>query len=158
MDGKWLWAAYKNGEAKFEPSIFPPGLTKDDFDLEQDSLLAKIFAQYDTFILETDVESRGKMPVGLVTIEPGGPIGNEYERLFPHLSWFWWASPRNRYEALFKFFLKYDEEYHFMVHVRLQSEADRICRHLTGLGILKKIGEAKNWYEDGTAVLYEGKS
>ena len=85
--------------------------------------------------------------------------GNEDDmRVFPHLAWFWWASPRNKYEALFKFFLKYDEEVHFMIYADKGGEADRICSHLSELKILRKIGFSRNWSVGKETTLYEGKA
>lgn len=73
----------------------------------------------------------------------------------PHFHWFWWSTPRNRYEASFKFFDKLAEDAPFVIAVELDKEAFRMAEHLKSAGLMRRVGTSHNWEPNKVMALYE---
>lgn len=146
LDKQWLWAAYRHGKAEFAEGVFPKDLSQEEFDRMAIPILGGIDFPY---LMEGHVKDQGIIPVGLAAFHV---VGNHVE---PHLYWFWWATPRNRYEATFKFFDKLAEDAPFVIAVEKDKEAFRMAEHLKNAGIMRRIGTSHNWEPDKIMALYE---
>lgn len=145
-DKQWLWAAYRHGEADFAPDAFPKGLEQKDFDAIAEKVIDSIDYPY---LMKGYVEEKGIIPVGLAATR----IVNYHVE--PHFFWFWWATPRNKYEATFKFFDKLREDAPFVISVEKDGDSFRMAEHLKKAGIMKRIGTSCNWEPNKIMALYE---
>ena len=145
-DKQWLWAAYRHGKGGFEDQTFPEGLSQQEFDRIANEALQSMDYPY---ILKAHMPERGVTPVGFARIDI---VRHHVE---PHIYWFWWATPRNKYEATFKFFDKLSEDAPFVIAVELGSEAFRMAEHLKAARVMSRIGTSHNWEPNKVMALYE---
>lgn len=145
MDKKWLWAAYRNGKSGFAPDAFAEGLSLEEFD----KIAFKIVGNIDFPYLVEGHTDGGVIPVGLVATR----IVNYHVE--PHIFWFWWATPRNIYEATFKFFDKLAEDAPFVIAVEKDGPSFRVAEHLKRAGIMRRVGTSHNWEPDKIMAIYE---
>lgn len=145
-DKQWLWAAYRHGKAGFAEDTFPDGLSQDEFDAIAEKIVESIDFPY---LMKGYVKDRGVIPVGLAATRI---VQYHVE---PHLFWFWWATPRNKYEATFKFFDKLAEDAPFVIAVEKDGASFRLAEHLKKAGIMRRVGTSYNWEPDKIMALYE---
>lgn len=136
-DAKWIWAAYKRGEANFAPALWPAGMSNNDSDLTLWQILNQ--ENWLIFMMEAEVGVKGRIPVGLAQLIV-------YEGFYwLHFEWFWWASPRNKIESTLKFLRKMGEDYPMLMAVEIDKPIRRTLEHMMRYGLVKRIGVSQNW-------------
>lgn len=77
---------------------------------------------------------RGRIPVGLMLAADKGSF---YE---PHVSWFSWASPRNKLETMLRYFAdrRHDATFVIISEIEWKDFWELLARY----GVLKRIGTA----------------
>lgn len=101
------------------------------------------------FIMEAHIDERGVIPVGFAKLKT---VETHVE---PHFYWFWWSTPRARYEAGFKLFHKLAEDVPFLFGVEKGSEAQTMAEHIVRAGTMRRVGTSFNWSQGVTMALYE---
>ncbi len=121
-------------------------MSKEEFEKIALAIIESIAFPYQ---MEGLVRDQGVVPVGLAALR----IVEKHVE--PHFYWFWWATPRNRYEATFKFFDKLAEDAPFVIAVEKDQEAFRMAEHMKRAGVMKRIGTSHNWEPNKVMALYE---
>ena len=132
---KWLWAAYKMG-------AFPDLLQ----DISETDFAWEIGPVLETYDFATIAKAKkpgrdGLTPVGIFLVSL---VGAHAE---PHVIWFPWATPRNKLELVIKFLIALNKDYTTIVNSK--EENKRFFEHLCKYGILRRIGIAYKFFEDG---------
>lgn len=134
-DLKYLWAAYRLGG--IDPSVLPPGMDKEAFDARAGAVLS-IF-DYQSAIIQ------GGKPVGLV-------VGREETsadavRFWPHITWFPWATARNKLEGAVKLadFLRNYGLAVAIVKIGDKEFWTQVCRY----GVMRRAGTIINYFGPG---------
>lgn len=137
---RWLWAAYR---MKAFGGI-PDSLTPDEFDsVVMQSVGSVLQAKGDVFVLLT----RAERPVGVVQMTPG------QGQMWPHCTWFPWATARNKIECALQFFNQLKER-HNLVIPSLPETVD-FFSHFCRYGVLRRIGTGRGWLGETDVALFE---
>ena len=145
----YAWAAYKRGAFKpeewegLEPDWDAPTFTAWLF--EQLRIFMAVGGDVVTLIGTTKVKDETRnIPLGLAVIEYKGKVA------YPHAIWFPDSSPRNRLEIGLAFFLELKKNNTGLVISDKKNEA--FFLHLCKYGVLRRVGQLWDWYEDGDRV------
>jgi len=137
-DLKYLWLDYNKGTS----IPFAPLLDKDSFR----TAAHQFFAAFQTAHIMFAPAMRD-LPVGVIV----GKI--EEHKLFPHAFWFNWATPRNKLEAINHYLIEARQSFNVVITVGDGDNApyNRFAKYK----LLRSIGKAEDWYQDGPAYLYQ---
>lgn len=111
-DFRYLWAAYRLGLWR---DIMDDQLSQDAF--YQRALEIIAFADYD-WILEAR-QAEGMRPVGLVL----AAAMLDGRRIEPHVDWFPWATPRNKFETMALFLRDVSKRFKILGYIEEQDRA-----------------------------------
>jgi len=137
-DWKWLWAAYKKGSFS---DILKEDLSQKEFVETASILFQHAVGLYTIF--------SGEKAVGLIMIIDRIFLVDHY--LEPHISWFDWATDRNKIEGVAKMVLELRKL--APVFIQVPVETSKFVTHIAKYGILRRVGRLDQNGED--KFLYE---
>lgn len=141
----WLFAGYKKGA--FQPA-FPPDMDPAEF---REEFMKYIKTVNMIWILAGRMKgTKNICPMGFAVATNVG------HRIFPHVIWFHWASPRNKFECTAKF-IQTALDKNFLVFINAGPKYWGFFTKLCDWGILHPLGVVPGWYlEDARASAVEG--
>lgn len=152
-DLKYIWAAYKKGAlATLGEDFHTP-----DFTPKELADLLDVYMEVNGVVfLTASAFSEGALkPVGLISVWSRQRIWQVNE-----ISWFPWASARNKFECALKFFDQYrrtefshGRKYKILEFAR--SSERKFFEKMMDLGVLNRVGKVNDLYESEEAVLFE---
>jgi len=141
-----MYAAYvKGGFAEVE--YLPRELEWKEFRNILGALLAEVAEVYVLFAENPG----GKNAVGVAAVRV-----DEHGNRWPHVSWYPWATTRNRLEASLKFLADMSKEKGHKLLISAEQKYHAFFIRLCQYGVLRVIGKSKHYFRDGgTATLLE---
>lgn len=136
-----LWAAYRRGA-----QWFPEGLNAAEF---RAALTAELRKWSVAYVLTAQGEMGALTPVGMVTCADDG------YRNTPAVTWFPWATTRNKIECCLKWLWEVRKSRVVLFHVKHSERKfwDQLARY----GSLRFVGIVKNFFgPDANALYYQG--
>ncbi len=140
-----MWAAYRRGI--FE-DLFEGGLDIHQFDVAFIELTRRALLSGMELWVFFGNTTHGNIPIALLAMTYDGHIAK------PHINWFPEATPRNKLEAIVKFFIEVKKTHLALFDVR--EEQAEFFRHVSRYGLLRAIGKVRDYYSDGThAIMFQ---
>ena len=137
----YFWAAYRKDG--MDPERFPRGLSQDQFLGRLERQIGSA-ARVD-IIVGRYAKGDGFRPVGAVVVATDG------YHVFPVVTWFPWASDRNRLEGA-AYWLNEVRRSHlavFKVTMLERGFFDRLCQY----ALLHRVGVLPDWYGAGSGAM-----
>lgn len=140
-DVKYIWAAYKMGG--MPEDVLPQGLSKEQF---MECVVDFVGAVSNIYILRGSNKGVSDMPIALVASLIIG------QRMEPHVTWFPWATSRNKVETSINFINEMRKNY--KLHIISSMDDVPFFNHLCRYGIVQRIGKRIGYYANGDHAMF----
>lgn len=128
-DLKWFWAAYKKGAWQ---SLIRDDLTTEEFLAHIEESLMSLVGLYTIYAPNETGRIAGAVSLSLRQFD-------DIPYFEPRITWFPWATPRNRIEGGVRTVLTLREEYPLFIQVDGKNQG--YVTHLAKYGILRRVGK-----------------